>query len=79
MEAFFSRDYIYFWAFALMVMLFLPVRQLIHVLYVRRAQKTGDPDEAETRRLRKRANVTAALLCFVFSLLYSHQLFQTQP
>lgn len=79
MEALFSRDYMYLWAFALMVLLFLPVRQLIHVLYVRRAQKMSDLDEEEIRRLQRRATVTAALLCFVFSLLYSHQLFPVQP
>ncbi len=79
MEALFTRDYMYLWAFALMVMLFLPVRQLIHILYIRRALRTSNPDDEETQRLRKRATVTAALLCFVFSLLYSHHLFQAEP
>ncbi|WP_282606465.1 hypothetical protein [Pelagibius sp. Alg239-R121] len=79
MEALFSRDYLYLWALALMLLLFLPVRQLLHVLYVRRAQRVSDLDETETRRLRRRANVTAALLCFVFAVLYSHHLFQGQP
>jgi len=68
-----------FWAAALGVALFFPVRQLIWVLYMRRAQRQGTPDEAEGRRLKKRATVTAVLLCFVVALLYTNHLFGTRP
>ena len=75
MAEIFSPQYKYFWALVLALALFLPVRNLLHALYVRRAQKlTDDVDEAEVARLKKRAGVTAALLCFVFSFLYTAQL-----
>ena len=76
MEALFSERYMLFWAVALGVALFFPVRSLIWVLYVRRAMRQGEPGESEQQRLRKRASVTAALLCFLFALLYTSQLFQ---
>jgi hypothetical protein len=79
MEALFTRDYMLFWALVLGVALFFPVRQLIWVLYMRRAHRRGAPDEAEGRRLKQRAAVTAALLCLVFALLYTNHLFGTQP
>ena len=75
MAEIFSPQYKYFWAALLALALFFPVRNLLHVLYVRRAQKmTGDVDEAEQARLKKRAGVTSALLCFVFSFAYTAQL-----
>jgi hypothetical protein len=77
MEIAFTKDYVYLWALAMALALFFPVRKLIFVLYMRRAQKLVDPDEAETRRLQRRAGVTSALLCFVFSMLYSHYLFRS--
>ena len=79
MEALFTKDYMLFWALALGVALFFPVRQLIWVLYMRRARRLDEPDEAEGQRLRKRATVTAILLCLVFSLLYTNHLFGTRP
>ena len=79
MEALFNQDYFLLWAFLLAVALFFPVRQLIWVLYMRRAQRQGEPDEDEGRRLRKRATVTAILICFVFSALYTSNLFQGRP
>jgi hypothetical protein len=79
MEALFNRDYMLFWALVLGVALFFPVRQLIWVLYMRRAQRREAPDESESRRLKKRAAVTAALLCLVFALFYTNHLFGTQP
>lgn len=81
MDALFSQDYAVIWALALALALFFPVRQLIWVLYVRRAQKQSgaDVETAEQQRLKKRAGVTAALLCFVFALLYSNYLFQGNP
>ncbi len=71
MEALFTKDYMLLWALVLALALFLPVRRLIWVIYVRRAARQGEPDEAERARLRRRAGWTAALLCFVFSYLYS--------
>ena len=79
MEAFFTRDYIWLWVLLLAGALFLPVRHLIWVLYMRRAQRQGEVEEAEGRRLKTRASVTAALLCFIFSVLYTNHLFQGQP
>ncbi len=79
MEALFTRDYMLLWALVLGVTLFYPVRQLIWVLYMRRAHRLGEPDEAEGLRLKKRATVTAVLLCFVFALLYTSHLFGNRP
>lgn len=60
------------WALLLALALFLPVRQLIWVLAVRRAEKREGPtDEARRQWLKRRAAVTAALLCFVFSYIYA--------
>ena len=79
MEEIFGRDYVLLWAVALGVALFFPVRRLIWVLYMRRAHRRGAPSEDEGRGLRKRATVTAVLLCFVVAVLYTYQLFQGQP
>lgn len=79
MEALFTRDYLLLWALVLGAALFYPVRQLIWVLYMRRAHRLGEPDEAEGLRLKKRATVTALLLCFIFSLLYTSHLFGDRP
>lgn len=65
-----SGDF-YLWMLLLAALLFLPVRQLIWVLSVRRAEsQDGREDEARRQYLKRRASVTAALLCFVFSFLY---------
>lgn len=79
MEALFTRDYAFVWMILLTLALFWPVRRLIWVLYVRRAAREGEPDEATSARLKKRATVTAALLSFVFSALYTNHLFQAGP
>ena len=64
------------WITLLSVTLFLPVRQLIWVLYVRKKQKTQrEVTENEKRNLKKRANFTSVLLCIVFSYLYVIQVF----
>ena len=75
MEALYSRDFMLVWALVLALLLFLPVRNLIWILTVRRAQKkTGaDLDSDEQKRLKRRAGVTAALLCFLFSIGYISQ------
>jgi hypothetical protein len=79
MEVLFTRDYMLLWALVLGVALFYPVRQLIWGLYMRRAHRQGEPDEAEGLRLKRRATATAILLCLVFSLLYTSQLFGARP
>lgn len=76
METLFSSEYKYLWALILALALFLPVRQLIYVLQVRRAASRAELNETELRRLKARASVTSALLCFVFSVLYANHLFQ---
>jgi len=79
MEALFTSEYRYLWGAVLMAALFFPVRQLIWVMTVRRAiRKSGEAnvDGAERDRLKKRANVTAALMCFLFSLFYVNVVFQ---
>jgi hypothetical protein len=69
------------WTLVLGVGLYFPVRKLIWVMSVRRAERKHGPTDEEKREfLRKRAYVTAALLCFIFSVLYTNTLFQTpQP
>lgn len=67
------------WALLLALALFLPVRQLIWVIYVRRAMRKSDIDEEERARLKRRAGVTSALLSFVFAFLYASHLFQDVP
>ena len=77
MEALFTKDYYLLWAILLALALFLPVRQLIWVLYVRRAERDGSETDDETRaRLKRRSTVTSALLCFLFAVAYSSFLFQ---
>jgi len=79
LEAIFSENYLLLWALVLGVALFFPVRKLIWVFYVRRAQRLAEPDEAESLRLKRRATATAVLVCFLFSILYTYNLFQGQP
>ncbi len=76
MAGIFQPQYWLLWAVVLTVLLFFPVRKLIWVMTVRRAQsKGGAGDEAERQRLYRRAGITAALLCFLFSLIYTNYLF----
>jgi len=72
MDALLSPQYQWLWTGVLGVALFVPVRQLIWVLSVRREEgKTGQPtDDGKRVALRRRASVTSALLCFVFAVLY---------
>ena len=52
-----------------------PVRQLIWVVAVRRAERReGTTDDARRQSLKRRASVTAALLCFVFAFFYTAQM-----
>ncbi len=78
-EYLFSADARWLWTIAMVAALFFPVRRLIFVLTVNRAVKKGgreNVDEAERKRLQKRAGVTAVLLSFLFSLFYVGRLFQ---
>ena len=64
------------WIIFLSTVLFFPVRKLIWVLYVRKKQKTQQSvSEEEKSSLKKRATLTAILLCVVFSYVYVKQVF----
>jgi len=64
------------WIILLSTALFFPVRKLICVLYVRKKQKTQQSvSEEEKISLKKRATITAILLCIVFSYIYVKQIF----
>jgi len=64
------------WIVLLSTVLFFPVRKLIWVLYVRKKQKTQQSvSEEEKIVLKKRATITAILLCIVFSYMYVKQVF----
>jgi len=76
MAEFFTQQYWPLWVTALALALFLPVRQLIWVIYVRRALHKGGGDEADQARLKRRAGVTAALICLVFAFIYVNYLFR---
>jgi hypothetical protein len=78
-EFLFSPDARWLWTAVLAVALFFPVRRVIFIMTVRRAIRKGDSDnvdEAEQNRLRKRAGITAGMLCFLFALFYVGRLFQ---
>lgn len=67
----FTKEYQLLWAVILAALLFIPVRQLIWVISVRKAERDGKQDKARRDKLKKRAALTAALLCFVFSFFYT--------
>ncbi len=75
MEALFDPTFQPLWALILALALFLPIRRLIWVLQMRRAQKQGADLDAIRERLQRRATVTAALLSLVFSYMYTAYLF----
>jgi hypothetical protein len=64
------------WTAVLGGVLFYPTRQLMWALSVRREERrSGQPASEERRRaLKRRTSVTAAMLCFVFSVTYVHVL-----
>ena len=72
----FTQQFWPLWTVALALALFLPVRRLIWVIYVRRAQHLGGGDEADQTRLRKRAGITAIMICLVFAYIYVNYLFR---
>ncbi len=67
------------WTVVLGVLLFLPARQMIWVMSVRREERKQGraADDAQRQALRRRASVTSALLCFVFSVLYVQVMFRS--
>ena len=75
MESLFDPKFQPLWALILALALFLPVRRLIWVLYMRRAQKQGEDLDEIGPRLQRRSTVTAALLALVFSYMYTSYLF----
>ncbi len=70
---------VWLWSLVLALALALPLRRLIFVLAMRRALRrnasgTADIDDAQQRRLRRRATVSALLLSVLFAVLYVHAL-----
>ena len=77
MTEIFTAKYTLLWTFGLVAAMFLPVRRLIWVLYVRRAERDGaERSDEERLALKKRAGITTLLLCFVFSYFYVAYLFR---
>ncbi len=76
MAELFTAEYALLWTVAMALALFFPVRRLIWVLYVRRAERDGEEDAERRQRLLKRAGMTAALLSFVFAYFYITWLFR---
>ena len=75
-ESFYIAFHDPIWVVVLTTALFLPVRQLIWVLYVRKKQKSQKTvSDDEKKILKKRATFTSVLLCIVFSYLYVTQVF----
>jgi hypothetical protein len=79
MDNLFSADLWWLWALVLGALLFLPVRRLIWMMSANRAaRKTGErPGEEELARLKRRAGVTAFLVCYVFAVLYAYTIIRT--
>lgn len=76
MAEFFNAEYALFWTVAMALALFFPVRRLIWVLYVRRAERDGEEDSGRRQRLHRRATATGALLSIVFAYFYIAWLFR---
>ena len=76
MAEFFTAKYAFVWLILLAAALFFPLRRLIWVLSVRRAERDGSEDEARRQRLKRRAGATAALLAFVFAYFYTEVMFK---
>ncbi len=79
MAELFSADYVWLWTLAMTLALFVPVRHLIWVLQVRRAEREHDIDDERRAKLKRRAALTSALLSFVFSFLYMTNLLSPAP
>jgi hypothetical protein len=79
MAELFTAKYQILWMIALAGVLFLPVRQMIWVISVRRAERDGDQNENRRQALKRRAGVTAVLMGFVFAYVYTNYLFEVGP
>jgi hypothetical protein len=76
MAAFFTAEYQWLWIILLSLALFIPVRNLILTLAIKRAlKKNGAIVETVRENLKKRASVTSTLLSFIFSYFYTNTLF----
>ena len=71
----FTKQYVPLWTLVLAAMLFFPVRHLIWVMYIRRAEKDTPADDAQRIALKRRAGVTSVLISFLFSYFYTTYLF----
>ncbi len=76
MSDLFTAEYALLWTAAMTAALFFPVRRLIWVLYVRRAERDGVEDAERRQRLHRRAGATGSLLALVFSYFYIAWLFR---
>ena len=78
MTELFSGDFWWAWALVLGGLLFLPVRRLIWMMSANRAARRAGPvSEEELARLKRRAGVTAFLLCYIFAVLYAYAILRT--
>lgn len=80
----FTLKYHLMWTVVLALALFLPVRQLIWVLSVRRqqakaAQAGEELGEEMKQTLKRRAGFTSVLLCFVFAFFYTEHILSPPP
>jgi len=73
----FSAEYVLFWTALMGLALFFPIRRLLWILTVRRAERDGNEDHRRRLVLRKRAGITAALLSVAFSYFYIAWLFKS--
>ena len=73
MDFLFQPENFWIWGLLLGTALFFPVRHLLWVLTVNRASRAAGEalGPAEQARLKRRASVTAALLCYIFAMLYA--------
>lgn len=82
MDALFSQQMWLLWAAVLTMALAYPVWRLIWMMSVnrwaRKAKQSDVPEEVRDR-LKRRAAVTAVLLCFVVAFLYTYWLFHRSP
>ncbi len=72
-----SQPYTLVWGALLGIALWFPVRQLIWVMAVRRAERKEPTDETQREFLKRRAGFTAALMCFLFAVIYTFATFKT--
>ena len=78
MDVIFSAKFQNLWALMMAIALWFPVRNVIWQMTVRRAiRKAGEEvmNETEKQRLRRRAGITAAMICIIFSFVYMGVLF----